>query len=234
MAVKHPILNGIFVLGIECDGATYHSARTRESEIDFVKQFLKILDGLYIEYGQQIGLERSRNTEGKKLLETLNMAIANYKMDNLSTGNKNRDEVPYIDKDSSNQIYVTTETVKSSCCSENNPYEFDYYNESDVYKIDKTHDDTQYLANVVNYVVEKECPIHFELLCKRVAPIFGNQKATNKVRSSVEYVLNKNLTNVVITKEDFCWHKNVSGIKVKIPSQDGEGRAINYICIRVS
>jgi very-short-patch-repair endonuclease len=28
MAIKHPTLSGTFVLGVECDGATYHSART--------------------------------------------------------------------------------------------------------------------------------------------------------------------------------------------------------------
>lgn len=28
MAVNHPTLDGRFVLGIECDGATYHSSRT--------------------------------------------------------------------------------------------------------------------------------------------------------------------------------------------------------------
>lgn len=53
--------------------------------------------------------------------------------------------------------------------------------------------------------VERECPIHYELLCKRVATLFGNIKATVKVRNSVEYVLNKNLKDVVIKKGDFCW-----------------------------
>mgnify|MGYP003320248633 FL=1 len=28
MAIKHPTLKGKFAIGIECDGATYHSSRT--------------------------------------------------------------------------------------------------------------------------------------------------------------------------------------------------------------
>jgi hypothetical protein len=87
----------------------------------------------------------------------------------------------------------------------------------------------QYLANVINYVVEKETPIHYELLCKRVAPLFGNQKVTVKVRNSVEHVLNKQLNDLVAKKEEFCWYKKVDKITVKIPSLYGEGRTINHI-----
>ena len=78
-------------------------------------------------------------------------------------------------------------------------------------------------------MVELECPIHYELLCKRVAILFGNQKATVKVRNAVERVLVKKLKDVVLKKGEFCWHKNLKEIEVRIPSPHGESRAINYI-----
>ena len=43
MAVKHPKLDGRYVLGIECDGATYHSSRTAR-ERDRLRQ--DVLEGM--------------------------------------------------------------------------------------------------------------------------------------------------------------------------------------------
>lgn len=228
MAVKHPTLSGIFVLGIECDGATYHSARTAR-ERDRLRQTVLEDIGWTIYRIWSTDWIKDTKTEGGKLLEAVKMAISNYKVGSLNTGSINNDETAKADTYSTKQAYVTVETTKEESEAENNnPYGFNYYEETDVYKITRISDDIQYLANVTNYVIEQECPIHYELLCKRVAPLFGNQKATVKVRNSVDYVLNKNLKDLVMKKEGFCWHKNVNEIKVKIPL-DGHSRAINYI-----
>ena len=229
MAVKHPTLSGIFVLGIECDGATYHSARTAR-ERDRLRQTVLEDIGWTIYRIWSTDWIKDPKTEGSKLLEAVKIAISNYKMGSLNTGSISHDETAKKDTYSIKQAYVTVENTKAeSEVENNNPYDFNYYKETDVSIITKISNDTPYLANVINYVVEKECPIHFELLCKRVTTLFGNQKATAKVRNSVEYFLNRNLKDVVIKKGDFCWHKNVKEIKVKIPPMDGDGRAINYI-----
>lgn len=227
MAVKHPTLSGIFVLGIECDGATYHSARTAR-ERDRLRQTVLEDIGWTIYRIWSTDWIKDTKTEGNKLLEAVELAISKYKNDRWNTGSKSHDKIIPKKLVSTKQAYVTVENTKAEI-DINNPYNFKYYEETDVYKITRTPDDTQYLANVVNYVVEKECPIHFELLCKRVATLFGNLKVTVKVRNSVEYVLNNNLKDMVIKKEDFCWHKNVKEIKVKIPTLNGDGRPINYI-----
>lgn len=230
MAVKHPTLSGIFVLGIECDGATYHSARTAR-ERDRLRQTVLEDIGWTIYRIWSTDWIKDPKNEGSKLLEAVKMAISNYKIGSLNTGSLSLDETATVDTYSTKQAYVTVDTTKAEREVENyNQYDFDNYKETDVYKIARTStDDTQYLANVINYVVEKECPIHYELLCKRVATLFGNQKATVKVRNSVEYVLNQKLKDMVIKRGDFCWHKNVKEIRVKIPPLNGAGRAINYI-----
>lgn len=229
MAIKHPTLSGIFVLGIECDGATYHSARTAR-ERDRIRQTVLEDIGWTIYRIWSTDWIKDAKTEGSKLLEAVKEAISNYKVGILDTGSISHEEIAEKDIYSAKEDYVIVENIKAdSEVENNNPYDFTYYNETDVYKITRISDDTQYLANVINNVVEKESPIHYELLCKRVATLFGNQKVTVKVRNSVDYVLNKNLNDMVIKKGDFCWHKNVKEIKVKIPPMYGDGRAINYI-----
>ncbi|KUO72199.1 MAG: hypothetical protein APF81_17045 [Desulfosporosinus sp. BRH_c37] len=231
MAVKHPTLSGIFVLGIECDGATYHSARTAR-ERDRLRQTVLEDIGWKIYRIWSTDWIKDPKTEGKKLLEAVKLAISNYKMSNIDTGSISQHEIAEEDTITTKDNYAIVETDKDQSDTNNdNPYNFSYYKVTEVYKnTRKSNDDTQYLADVIDYVVELECPIHYELLCKRVATLFGNQKATVKVRNSVDHVLAKNLKDVVVKKGDFCWHKNTKEIEVKIPSLYGESRAINYIC----
>lgn len=231
MGVKHPSLSGIFVLGIECDGATYHSARTAR-ERDRLRQTVLEDIGWTIYRIWSTDWIKDTKTEGYKLLEAVEMAISNYQMGSVNSGSISNNELAPIETVSAKQGYLTVETPKEEGEVENNnPYNFAYYTETDVYKIERISSDSEYLSNVINFVVEEEMPIHFELLCKRVATLFGNQKATIKVRESVGYVMNNTLKDLVLRKGDFCWHKNVKGIKVKIPPMYGEGRAIKYISI---
>jgi len=44
-----------FILGIECDGATYHSSRSARDRDRLVRQCLKIMAGSYIASGPRIG-----------------------------------------------------------------------------------------------------------------------------------------------------------------------------------
>ncbi|HEY5525533.1 MAG TPA: DUF3320 domain-containing protein, partial [Clostridium sp.] len=168
-------------------------------------------------------------TEGGKLLEAVERAISNYKVDSFNDVSIRHEETDQKNTLPIKESYVTVEKAKEENNNENNPYNFNYYKETDIYEITTIVKDSQFLPNVINYVVEQEGPIHYELLCKRVAPLFGNQKATVKVKNSVEYILNNNLEDRVIKKGDFCWNKNIKKIEVKIPLLNGNGRAINYI-----
>jgi len=55
LAVKHPTRPGSYVLAVECDGATYHSARWARNEIGCVKNSSKISAGRSIVYGARTG-----------------------------------------------------------------------------------------------------------------------------------------------------------------------------------
>ena len=77
MAICHPEYNGRFVLGIECDGATYHSARTAR-ERDRLRQEILESMGWKIYRIWSTDWIKDPNTEGEKLLSVIKNAISNY------------------------------------------------------------------------------------------------------------------------------------------------------------
>jgi len=66
----------------------------------------------------------------------------------------------------------------------------------------------------------------YELLCKKVAPLFGNEKATVKIRREVDYAL-RSLQGIV-RKGDFFYPAGNAKI---IPKAVGNTRPINHISI---
>ena len=77
MAVKHPTYTGTFIMGIECDGATYHSARTAR-ERDRIRQTVLEDIGWTIYRIWSTEWIKDPKGEGNKLLEAVKMAMSNY------------------------------------------------------------------------------------------------------------------------------------------------------------
>ena len=76
----------------------------------------------------------------------------------------------------------------------------------------------------------EEQPIHFEELCRRVAPIWGNQRASSTIRRNVRTCIRFELRGSVSVTDDFLTLTDFDELKVRIPSSDGEIRPIDYIC----
>jgi Superfamily I DNA and RNA helicases and helicase subunits len=77
MAVKHPTLSGHYVLGIECDGASYHSARTAR-ERDRLRQDVLESMGWKIYRIWSTDWIKDPITEGNRLLKNVEKAITEY------------------------------------------------------------------------------------------------------------------------------------------------------------
>lgn len=77
MAIKHPTISGIYVLGIECDGASYHSARTAR-ERDRLRQDVLESMGWQIYRIWSTDWVKDTVNEGKRLINAIKDAIANY------------------------------------------------------------------------------------------------------------------------------------------------------------
>ncbi|MDD3231017.1 MAG: DUF4011 domain-containing protein [Oscillospiraceae bacterium] len=77
MAVRHPKFNGRFAIGIECDGAAYHSARTAR-ERDRLRQTVLEDMGWHIYRVWSTDWIKDQHTEGEHLLQAIQEAIDNY------------------------------------------------------------------------------------------------------------------------------------------------------------
>jgi very-short-patch-repair endonuclease len=77
MAVKHPEIDGRYVLAIECDGASYHSSRTARDR-DILRQ--EVLENLGWKFYRIWSTDwfHDNNNEKRRLLNAINMAIDNY------------------------------------------------------------------------------------------------------------------------------------------------------------
>lgn len=78
MAVRHPKYNGRFAIGIECDGAMYHSARTAR-ERDRLRQTVLEDMGWTIYRIWSTDWIKDRHTEGARLLAAVNNTVENYR-----------------------------------------------------------------------------------------------------------------------------------------------------------
>ncbi len=90
MAIKHPTLSGRFVLGIECDGASYHSARTAR-ERDRLRQDVLENMGWKIYRIWSTDWIKDPKSEGEKLVEAIENALSSY-IDKVDTLLNEKDE----------------------------------------------------------------------------------------------------------------------------------------------
>lgn len=215
MAVKHPSKNGRYAIGIECDGAAYHSARTAR-ERDRLRQAVLEDMGWKIYRIWSTDWIKDPITEGQKLLEVVENAISEYVEESddhfLNSLSKVEDNFLSVDNKDSN----TKDSI--------NPYGFDHQMHTNFDDLPLDSYGYLNLGDCINAAVKNEYPLHYELLCKKVAPLFGNEKATVKIRREVNYTLNS--LQEVIRKGDFLYPAGYTKI---IPKAAANTRPVNYI-----
>ena len=219
MAVKHPSINGIYVLGIECDGATYHSARTAR-ERDRLRQDVLENMGWKLYRIWSTDWIKDPVTEGAKLIEAVEKAIAYYDV------NSKVDAESFFKKQDCENAndFIRVENKNLSIQPSTNPYGFDEYQELDFSALPHNENGYLELTDCIMEVVEKEYPVHFELMCQRLAHLLGNEKATVKIRREVEYGLYR-LGDKVKRKGDFIYPSDCKNIPIRLPNT----RKIQYI-----
>ena len=213
MAVRHPNKNGIFVIGIECDGVTYHSSRTAR-ERDRLRQTILEDMGWTIYRIWSTDWIKDQNSEGKKLLLAIEKAMSKDNTCNI----KDKEVL-----DNSNLIKIEEE-VEISYLEDNNygfiPYQLANINE--FFNLAK--------HEAIKYVIKIEQPIHFEELCRRVAPIFGNSKATKRIRNEVKQNFRRHLAGSIERNDNFITLKDFDQLQVRVPNEaDYYVRQIMYI-----
>lgn len=217
MAVKHPAISGVYVLGIECDGASYHSARTAR-ERDRLRQDILESMGWKIHRIWSTDWIRNPVKEQEQLLAAVEKAIQTYSTElPLKTGDPAQSDAA---------DYISIDEIPKADLSKDNPYGFEQHSKYSFSTL--VRDAFGYIdaKDAIEMVVQNEYPVHFEILCQRVVGLFGNEKATVKVKREVEYHL-RFMIGRVIRKGDFLYPGNYNGIPIRLPNE----RKIQHISV---
>ena len=221
MAVKHPTLSGIYVLGIECDGAAYHSARTAR-ERDRLRQDVLENMGWKIYRIWSTDWIKDPVTEGAKLIEAVEDAISCY----VITEDISVDGSPAKQSSESAADFVSVEEKDLSVQFSSNPYGFEEVQMPNFSALPRNRYGYLELTDCIMEVINKEYPGHYELLCQRLAPLLGNEKATVKVRREVDYGLTQ-LGSKILRKDDFIFPAKFQTIPIRLPNS----RKIQHISV---
>lgn len=221
IAVKHPTISGIYVLGIECDGAAYHSARTAR-ERDRLRQDVLENMGWKIYRIWSTDWIKDPVMEGARLVEAIESAIADCGVTENQLVSRQAANKDAINADN----FVSLEEKSVHTQHSFDRYGFEKTKVTDFSLLPRDCYGHLRLTDCIMAVVYNEFPIHYELLCQKIAPLLGNEKVTVKIKREVDAVLSI-LTDKAIRKGDFIFPNDNSEIIVRTPNH----RKIQYISI---
>lgn len=212
MAIKDPVKSGKFTLGIECDGATYHSSRTARERDRLRQEMLENMGWTIYRIWSTDWIKDSKSEEDK-LITAVENSLKRTQSKHTET----------IECSQLINDIVIEETVEKSTNS--NGFGFVEYELCVPEKYMHMSP-----LNALKTIVKIEQPIHFEELCRRMAPLYGRQKATSVVRYEINSLL-ASLKNFIKINDNFICFNDFKNLTVRIPKDGSEySRQINYIC----
>ena len=187
MAVKNPNNKDTFSIGIECDGAMYHSTRTAR-ERDRLRQMVLEDMGWKIYRIWSTDWIKNPNKEKEELINAIEKSI-------LSQNDSNNSSNQHYDFNQ--QDYISKKEKKNGIYD--NPYDLELYDE---FRYDFNTYKTLSLGKLIDIVIQKEYPIHFDEICRRCAYHLGYTSATKKVKEVIRSELDVNRLKYIVD-DDF-------------------------------
>jgi len=181
IGVRHPDRPGTYLLAVECDGATYHSAlwarerdRLRQDVLEHLGwRFHRIWSTDWF-YDRRAQIERLR----RGLVEAHDAAEAGISVDGANQG---RPPVPPCDDVA--ETFVIPETIQRTMPA----YERAHFPVST--SIEPHEAATSVLAPLVQRIVAFEGPIVVDEVARRVASCFGREKAGKRILAATRKAL---------------------------------------------
>lgn len=220
MAVKHPDLNGRYVLGIECDGATYHSARTAR-ERDRLRQ--DVLEGMGWKIYRIWSTDwiKSPATERQRLVDAIERALSEYVERRPQPIQAESKLIELIEEPD----YEIVEKRELSDADTTNPYGFEKMQEPDYDTLPRDYYGYLSLDDCIELLVRCQYPIHFDVAAQALCGLFGNQRAGKTVKNSIRQTVDR--MNAVIEKDGFLFPAEYD----YIPAYGACGRSIKHISL---
>lgn len=205
IGVIDPDKPGRYLIGIECDGATYHSAKTARDR-DRLRQ--EVLEKLGWKIHRIWSTDWFKNP--KEELERVITAIEKAKI--LRTDKEN--VLPLMEEEPDPEEVIERTEENRQVDNDSNTYnqaaiEDPFRFGSEILDIPPNE-----LGIIVKEVVDAESPIHFDELAKRVAKAYYLNRVGNRIKYTVHKAVDLAVKlNIIKRKDSFLW-----SISMKIPS----------------
>jgi very-short-patch-repair endonuclease len=181
LGVIDPVRPGEYILGVECDGATYHSARSARDR-DRLRQ--EVLEGLGWRLHRIWSTDWFRNPkrEKEKLIDTIQKAADRQRAAAVDVDSA--DTAPADPEPVDEPLASSTLDVEDGATDRNQPSNLEDYKECalavpvkrSLLELSKWE-----LARLSQSVVEEEGPIHTEEVARRIREAFGLQKTGSRI-----------------------------------------------------
>ena len=214
MAIKHPTISGQYVLGIECDGATYHSAKTARDR-DRLRQDVLENMGWKIYRIWSTDWIKDPITEGKRLIDTIEDAIKSYSIS---------EESYHVDNEQETKDFINFEERSILADNVDNPYNFEEQPKVCFENLERNENGNLNATDCIMEIVKKLYPVHFDLICKELAPLCGYERVSSSIRESIYNEIEKMKDNLTC-KDNF--YSPIGDIKV-VPRKNND-RKIDYV-----
>lgn len=218
LGIKHPENSGVFVLGIECDGASYYSSRTARERDRLRRDVLEMM-GWNIYRIWSTDWVKDTENEKQRLLQVIENSISTFSFADDNEASYDEEEYESIDD------LIQLEDKESEIQSN---YGFAPYKICKVSgTIPENADAVRKLVPYVKKVVEVEFPIHFDILCERVCVVLNKSKGSAIVQRMVKEAV-KMARRELAVKDDFVYMaKKQNAFNVR----ESGSRQINQISI---
>jgi len=227
IGVKHPVIRGQYVLGIECDGASYHSSRSARDR-DRLRQ--EVLEGLGWKIYRIWSTDWYRNSkkELEKVLAKIRLILDYSAESDPELGEEHpiisRTTSPEIEredvtKDEANHDSISIPYEKVNLCISTNGLELHEISSATLLK---------YIVTVVN----EESPVHIKCIIQRVLEGAGLGRAGERINLTVTKAIQLGIGHNFISKRgDFYWRPGMKQSKVRNRSQfSGTEKKMDYVC----
>lgn len=224
LGVSHPENSSEFVLGIECDGASYHSARSARDRDRIRQQVLERI-GWNIYRIWSTDWFKNKEKEVEKLLQKIDWLLARK-----DDGNDKdvKEELSELHNPSFTRI------AEEKPANENLSHPYQTADITNVTELTSSYsckygNYNSYEA-LVEIISKVEAPIHKELLMKKVADHLGYGRLGRKIRTRILSAINSvESKGVTYTKNEFIYRKNSKIIVRDRSSLSSEYRDITHI-----
>ncbi|WP_200822317.1 DUF3320 domain-containing protein [Caballeronia terrestris] len=219
MGVRHPDRPGTYILAVECDGATYHSALWAR-ERDRLRQ--DVLEHLGWRFHRIWSTDwfYNRRVEIDRLRVALNAARGIAEAGVVIEGANRALSKPAGGFETTNSMFAVPEVVERQMPAYQRAH-FPISTRQEPHEIA-----VSVLADLTKRIVEAEGPIHFEEAARRVAACFGKEKAGARIVTATRQALaHAQTSNLDVGSDGTFWYTNAQSEAPLVRDRSGESGA---------